>query len=239
MTTQPGPDPEQRVADESWWHRFLPLHTAPATARLLHLTKAQLADLVESRDVLMLTAEDGDVRFPDFQFGNDNTPLPHLREAIEQIEVSLRRIDVATADPWVVALRLTSKTAVRSGRTAAELLRTEHSDEVLWQLAWDRIPLDQRANEAETMAIARPIAERIIELSQGLPVELNLGTLFTTTRSRETFAAIAFTANHQVYALRYPIDDNSEETAQMIATGLRHQFPTADPRNEQGQRTGQ
>jgi hypothetical protein len=224
MQIPPDNRPEQLRVDETWWHRFRPLHTARAAARMLHITEDQLAALVNSRDVLMLTAGDGDTRFPGFQFDH-GTPLPHLGEAIERIEISLHRIDVPVADPWVVALRLTSTAPEWGDRNAAELLRTEHADEVLWQLAWAPVPLDQRTKEAATRAIARPIAERIMELIADLPVQLSLGTLFTTTRANETFAVVAFSKPGDVYALRYPIDGNPEATAQRIAAGLRAQFP--------------
>jgi hypothetical protein len=83
MATSPDPPPRERANDEYWFSKLRPLHSAATTAALLRITEEQLAMLVGNRDVLALTALDGAVRYPGFQFDSDGVPLPHLREAIE------------------------------------------------------------------------------------------------------------------------------------------------------------
>jgi hypothetical protein len=231
MAAPPDPLPRDRANDEYWFSKLRPLYSAATTAALLRITDADLAVLVENRDVLALTAGDGAVRFPGFQFDSGGSPLPHLREAIERLEVALHRIDIDEADAWFVAMQLVTKTEVWSGRSAAELLRTNEAEEVLWQLEWERIPLTQRAENAKNMAIAKPIAEQVAALLTDVPVEFHLDTLYVTTGLPKPLAVMLVSSDNGLQAFRYTIDGNPTLTAEGIATDFRAAFPPLGSRD--------
>jgi hypothetical protein len=206
----------------TYWNRTIgPFYTAAQVAAMLHVTDDELAGLVETRDVLAVRARNGDTRFPSFQFAGDGAPLPHLREAIRQLEIANERIDVREVDGWFAALQLNSKVDVWGDRTAAELLRTDHAEEVLRQLAWERVPLTQHADNAKNVGIARPIAERVNELTGDIPAEVNLESLFVTVELPDPLAVVLCSYDGELRMLRYRIDGDSEETASKIAASLR------------------
>ena len=227
MAPIPESRPRDRATDEYWFGKLRPLYSAATTAALLRVTEAELAALVANRDVLALTAGDGAVRFPGFQFDADGAPLPHLREAIDQLEIALHRIDVDEADPWFVALQLVTKTDVWGGRSAAELLRTDRAAEVLWQLAWERIPLTQREENAKNLAIAKPIAEQFTSLLTDVSVEFLLDTLYDTTGLPKPLAVMLVTSDRGLQVFRYTIDGDPTLTAEGIAADFRAAFPPA------------
>jgi hypothetical protein len=231
MATSPDPLPCDRANDEYWFSKLRPLYSAAATAALLRVTDEDLAVLVGNRDVLALTAGDGAVRFPGFQFDSDGVPLPHLREAIERLEIALHRIDITEADPWFVALQLVTKTDVWGGRSAAELLRTDHAEEVLWQLAWARIPLTQRAENAKNLAIAKLIAEDFAALLTDTPVEFHLETLYVTTGLPKPLAVMLLSSDDGLQVFRYTIDRDPIRTAEGIAADFRAAFPPLGSRD--------
>jgi hypothetical protein len=225
MATPPDPLPRDRANDEYWFSKLRPLYSAATTAASLRITDADLAVLVENRDVLALTAGDGTVRFPGFQFDSDGVPLPHLREAIGRLEIALHRIDITEADPWFVATQLVTKTDVWGGLSAAELLRTDQADEVLWQLARERIPLTQRAENAKNMAIAKPIAEHFAALLTDVPVEFHLDSLYVTTGLPKPLAVMLVHSDAGLQVFRYAIDGDPTLNAEAIAAEFRASFP--------------
>jgi hypothetical protein len=227
MATPPDPLPRDRANDEYWFSKLRPLYGAATTAALMRITEQQLEILVGNRDVLALTALDGAVRYPGFQFDSDGAPLPHLREAIERLEIALHRIDITEADPWFVALQLVTKTDVWGGRSAAELLRTDQAEQVLWQLAWERIPLTQRAENAKNMAIAKPIAEHFAALLTDVPVEVLLDTLYVTTGLPKPLAVMLVSSVDGLQVFRYTIDGNPTLIAAGVAADFRAAFPPA------------
>jgi hypothetical protein len=227
MAAPPDPLPRDRENDEYWFSKLRPLYSAATTAALLRITEEQLAVLVENRDVLALTAQDGAIRYPGFQFDPDGAPLPHLREAIERLEIALHRIDLTEADPWFVALQLVTKTDVWGGRSAAELLRTDQAEEVLWQLAWERIPLTQRAENEKNLAIARPIAEHFAALLTDIPVEFLLDTLYVTTGLPKPLAVMLVSSDDGLQVLRFTIDGDPNRNSEGIAADFRAAFPPA------------
>jgi hypothetical protein len=227
MATPPDSLPRDRANDKYWFSRLRPIYSAATTAALLRITEEDLAVLVERRDVLALTAPDGEVRFPGFQFDSHGVPLPHLREAIERLEIALHRIDIDEADPWFVALQLVTKTDVWGGRSAAELLRTDQAEEVLWQLAWERIPLTQRAENAKNLAIAKSIAEHFAALLTDVPVEFHLETLYVTTGLPMPLAVILVSSNDGLQVFRYTIDGDPTLTAKRIAADFRETLQPA------------
>jgi hypothetical protein len=227
MATPPDPLPRDRANDEYSFSELRPLYSAATTAALMRITEQKLEVLVGNRDVLALTALDGAVRFPGFQFDSEGVPLPHLREAIERLEIALHRIDIDEADPWFVALQLVTRTDVWGGRSAAELLRTNQAEEVLWQLAWERIPLTQRAEITKNMAIARPIAERFTALLTEVPVEFLLDTLYVTTGLAKPLAVMLVSSDAGLQVFRYTIDGDPTLIADGIATDFRTAFPPA------------
>jgi hypothetical protein len=190
---------------------------------MLRIDEDQFANLVENRHVLALPTRDG-FKFPGFQFSGYRSPLPHLREAIQQLEVALRRTGVEEADPWFVALQLNSKSPVWGDRSAAELLRTDQADEVLWQLAWERTPLEHQAENLRNLEIARTIAEGISALIRDTPVRLRRETLYVTVGLAKPLGVVAFTSNDGVRILRFTIDGDTKSSAENIAADLRAAF---------------
>jgi hypothetical protein len=215
----PGHDPRDRTSDEYWYNQLRPLSDAATAAAMLRIDEDQLAILVENGHVLALPTGDG-FRFPGFQFSGYRTPLPHLHEAIQQIEVALRRTGVEAANPWFVAFQLNSKSPVWGDRSAAELLRTDQADEVLWQLAWERTPLEHQAENVHNMEIARPIAERISALIRDTPVRLRRETLYVTVGLAKPLGVVAFASRDGVRILRFTIDGDPELIAEGIAADL-------------------
>jgi hypothetical protein len=118
---------------------------------------------------------------------------------------------------------------VWGGQSAAELLHTDQADEVLWQLAWERIPLTQRADNAKNMAIARAIAERFAALLTDVRVEFLLDTLNVTSGLPKPLAVMLVSSDDGLQVFRYAIDGDPTRTAEGIAADFRAAFPPSNP----------
>jgi len=177
--------------------------------------------MADRHEVLVVRTGDGSEWIPSFQFGDDGQLLPHLQEAMKRLEVALRRIDIEGADPWFIAEQLNAKTPEWGGRTAAQLLRTEHAGEVLWQLGWERMPLDQRQLAGARMERATGIAERIAELTLDVPIELDLPTLYTTAALPQPRGVVLLEVSGRLLVLSFALEGNPEETARVTAQKLR------------------
>jgi hypothetical protein len=125
--------------DSDFWNESIgPFYAPTGVQRLLGITEEQLASLTADHDLLAVTTADGDSLYPSFQFGDARTSLPHLRE-------SFQKLDLGSPNEWRIAWRLNHRSKEWGDRTAAELLRTDHAEEVLRQLPHPPVPLKQHA----------------------------------------------------------------------------------------------
>jgi len=199
--------------------RIGPFYTEADTATYLKVTVAELRALADARAVLGVTVKDGNTLYPSFQFGDDAGLLPHLASFSALIA---KRTD--NTDTWGLAIRLNAPIGEWGGRTAAELLRTEHAKEVLLQTGEGASrALDDRARTAGLMAVARLILDRIISLTEPLPITIVPGTLFVTRQTAEPYGVFAVTihkSDRDLCVGRFPIDGDREQIAQNVAAYL-------------------
>jgi hypothetical protein len=223
---------DERLSSEEAVHPWIalvgPFYEADGLSRWLNVTNDELDRLVADHIVLGLMTQEGETRYPSFQFDDNGTPLPHLAEFIER-----RTKREGRENLWGFAIWLNTPIDEWDGRTAAHLLRTPHAEEVLLQTSEEyRRPLGARADNEARMAIARPILNRIIELTVDLAIVISPGTLYVTSLTPPPQGVFAVTTSGDSSNLivgRFPIAGDREEIAQHAAEYLERRTLPPDP----------
>lgn len=101
-----------------------PFYDADGLRKWFHYSRAELASLEESRDILLVTTSDGHCLYPAFQFNAEGHVLPRLREL-------LNGLDPERDDAWGDAVWLNDAAEDLDGLTPAQALRTSRADDAI------------------------------------------------------------------------------------------------------------
>lgn len=99
-------------------------YDTPGLIKLRGGTRQNLYKQSAAGKLLSMKSAEGDIVYPAFQFTTGIKTLPGLTDVISALRLGF-------TDPWDIALWLTTKTRVFGGKSAAELLRAGHINEVL------------------------------------------------------------------------------------------------------------
>ncbi|WP_066039290.1 hypothetical protein [Herbiconiux solani] len=137
---------------DRWQDLIGPFYTATDVAAWRGVTRQQVHKLRKTGALLGPQTTDGRVVFPAWQFGLHGEGLPRLRE----VKAAL---GPAAPDDWARALWLNAATPRFGGSSAADLLKSGRSDEVL-EAAWsDAADIDIAAAAAATKTAAAAATE--------------------------------------------------------------------------------
>jgi hypothetical protein len=124
MADMSTPAPDNEHAESFWDTRVGPYYDELGVQTVTELTDTELAAHIASNGVLAVTTSDASFLFPVFQFGPHGELLPALPEIAALL-------DPISDDLWDVALWLHTPTKRFSGLSAAELLHSGRTSEVL------------------------------------------------------------------------------------------------------------
>ena len=107
-----------------WDESVGPFYDAAGVMRLRRMSRQALRGLESTRDVLVVRTTDGVQLYPSFQFTEDGTSLPSLRDVIVLV-------DPGNQDPWGAALWLNARSEELDFSTPAEALRDGRRSDVI------------------------------------------------------------------------------------------------------------